>query len=132
MELVETDAHPMDSHVGRRLQLRRKALNMSQKSLAERIGVTFQQVQKYERAANRVSAGKLHDIARILGVPIYYFFSGFPGLGGLAEEGSSFDHGSETDAQAQELLRYFRTIENEAVRKRILELVKTLKTDPGT
>ncbi len=131
MDFIEPAAHPMDLHVGRRLQLRRKALNMSQKTLAERIGVTFQQIQKYERAANRISAGKLHDVARMLSVPIYYFFQGFPGLVGVADEQSGFDHATQADVQAMELLRNFRAIENPAVRQQILDLVKTLHTNSG-
>jgi transcriptional regulator with XRE-family HTH domain len=131
MDYSEPIPHLMDVHVGRRLQLRRKAINMSQKTLAERIGVTFQQVQKYERAANRISAGKLYDVARMLGVPIYYFFQGYPGFAGVAEESGNFDHGAGADLQVQELLRAFRTIENPAIRQQILDLVKTLQSGAG-
>ncbi len=136
MELPDSEAHPMDVHVGRRLQLRRKALNMSQKMLAGRIGVTFQQIQKYERAANRVSAGKLHDIARTLAVPIYYFFQGYPGLTGLREGDVAFEMPGTgaaelPDQQSRELLQCFQAIENPAVRKQILDLVRTLHETSG-
>jgi transcriptional regulator with XRE-family HTH domain len=67
---------PIDVHVGLRIKLRRKELRISQERLADRIGVTFQQVQKYERAGNRVSASKLWEIARALKAPIAYFFEG--------------------------------------------------------
>jgi transcriptional regulator with XRE-family HTH domain len=66
--------HPIDLHVGERIRLRRKILKMSQSQLAERIGITFQQVQKYEKGTNRVGAGRLYDIASILGVDVSFFF----------------------------------------------------------
>ena len=67
---------PVDSHVGARIRIRRKLLGLSQSRLAEALNLTFQQVQKYERGTNRVSASKLYDIARFLQVPIAYFFEG--------------------------------------------------------
>src|SRR4051812_44088092 len=68
--------HPVDRHVGTAIRLRRRALGMSQDELASRLGLTFQQVQKYERGINRVSASKLHAIAAALKTPIAYFFEG--------------------------------------------------------
>ncbi len=70
--------HAIDVHVGARIRMRRRILSMSQEELARGIGLTFQQVQKYERGANRVSASKLHLIAHKLGVSISYFFNGLP------------------------------------------------------
>ncbi len=67
---------PVDSHVGARIRIRRKLLGLSQSRLAEALNLTFQQVQKYERGTNRVSASKLYDVARFLQVPIAYFFEG--------------------------------------------------------
>lgn len=69
-------ANPIDEHVGRRIRMRRKLLNMSQTELGDALGLTFQQVQKYERGANRVSASKLYETARTLKVEIGYFFEG--------------------------------------------------------
>lgn len=74
------EPHPTDRYVGLRIKLRRRELGLSQERLAEAIGITFQQVQKYERAANRVSASKLWEIAKALQAPVSYFFAGLPGL----------------------------------------------------
>jgi len=76
---AEADWHPTDVHVGARIRLRRKELRVSQTDLGEMLGLTFQQVQKYERGANRVSASKLFEIAKGLGVSIAYFFDGLDG-----------------------------------------------------
>lgn len=73
---VRTPPHPVDEHVGRRIQARRKQLGMSQNRLAEALGVTFQQVQKYERGSNRISASRLQHVADILGVQVSHFFDG--------------------------------------------------------
>src|SRR5215218_9264500 len=77
-KLVEIDRapNPIDRHVGLRIRMRRKELGISQERLAESIGLTFQQVQKYERAANRVSASKLWEMARALNTSIAYFYEG--------------------------------------------------------
>jgi transcriptional regulator with XRE-family HTH domain len=74
----ETRAHPVDLHVGQRIRRARKDRHMSQGDLATALGITFQQVQKYERGANRISASKLYDAARALEVTIPYFFEGLP------------------------------------------------------
>ena len=76
--------HPVDAHVGRAVRWRRKLMRMSQQALAERIGLTFQQVQKYETGANRISASALHAIAGALEVPVASFFEGLPGAGDAA------------------------------------------------
>ncbi len=71
--------HPMDVHVGVRLRLRRKLMGLSQSALGSKINLTFQQIQKYERGANRIGAGRLHDLAEILDVPVSFFYDGFDG-----------------------------------------------------
>ncbi len=71
-------ADPVDVHVGQRIRARRKTVGLSQSTLADALGLTFQQVQKYENGANRVSASKLYETARCLGVPVSYFFEGLP------------------------------------------------------
>jgi transcriptional regulator with XRE-family HTH domain len=78
--------HPIDVHVGSRLRLRRTMLRISQDKLAAELGLTFQQVQKYERAANRISASRLYQLCRILKVPISFFFEGIEAEGGLAKK----------------------------------------------
>lgn len=73
---ARTTPEPVDKHVGARIRLRRKLLGLSQSALGDALGLTFQQIQKYERGGNRVSASKLYDAAKTLGVPVSYFFEG--------------------------------------------------------
>jgi transcriptional regulator with XRE-family HTH domain len=118
--------NPVDRHVGLRIRLRRKELGVSQERLAESIGLTFQQVQKYERAANRVSASKLWEMARALDTTVAYFYEGLP-LNGRLELGS----GPRLEdflltAEGMELARYFPQIAKSGVRRQILELVRTM------
>ena len=77
---ARTGAHPVDRHVGQAVRLRRKLRGVSQQALAERLGITFQQVQKYETGANRISASTLHGIAQVLEVPVSAFFDGLPAV----------------------------------------------------
>src|ERR671933_60590 len=86
---AQTDAsapHPVDVQVGHRLRLRRAALGLSQTTLAEQVGLTFQAIQKYERGENRTSASRLYQFARILSVPVAYFFEGLPATSSAAVE----------------------------------------------
>jgi transcriptional regulator with XRE-family HTH domain len=118
---------------------------MSQERLAELLGITYQQVQKYERGANRIGSSRLHDIARFLEVPVAWFFEGADGKGarprGLAEDapGFAFDappQGFGPDVtfsrEALELLRAFNQIGNPGVRRRLCELTKSLAEVPWT
>lgn len=122
--------HAVDCHVGARVRLRRRAVGMSQAQLAQAIGVTFQQVQKYEQGTNRISASKLFEIARTLGTSVAYYFDGLPG-------GSASAAGLEAEASLQAFLQTPDGLELSAIfprlagrqRRRILELVRTL-TDP--
>ena len=75
---MRTTSHPIDQHVGNRIRARRNILKLSQTELGEALGVTFQQIQKYEKGSNRVSASKLYMMAGILKVPVEYFFEGLP------------------------------------------------------
>src|ERR671926_591337 len=70
--------NPVDKHVGGRVRLRRMLIGMSQEKLGEALGITFQQVQKYEKGTNRIGASRLHQIAQVLGVPISFFYEGAP------------------------------------------------------
>ncbi len=90
----EDGPHPVDRHVGRRVCEKRIALGYNQSDLGRALGLTFQQIQKYEKGANRISASKLWDIARFFKVDIGYFFEGLgPARPGMAEgEGAGFDH----------------------------------------
>jgi len=123
---IEGCPNPIDRHVGLRIRLRRKELGISQEKLAESIGLTFQQVQKYERAANRVSASKLWEVARALKTGVAYFYEGLP-----TEERPDLPKGPRLDdflltAEGMELARYFPQIPKSGVRRQILELVRTM------
>lgn len=131
--------NPIDVHVGRRLRLRRTLLGMSQERLGELLGLTFQQVQKYERGANRIGSSRLYELAQILDVPVSFFFDdlpqaarqpGDPAYGGLAEEGAGFVHQDDDllldRRETLELVRAYNRISDAAVRRRLFELAKAL------
>jgi transcriptional regulator with XRE-family HTH domain len=82
-----TDIHPVDLFVGQRIRVQRRLLRISQEQMATQLGLTFQQIQKYERGANRVSASKLFEISRILDVPVGFFFEGLEGVGATSRAG---------------------------------------------
>ena len=86
--------HPVDAHVGKRIRHRRWMIGMTQQQLADKVGIKFQQIQKYETGANRVSASRLWEIARALEVPVERFFSGFDEalMAGWTEERQSASH----------------------------------------
>ena len=121
----------IDKHVGRQLRWRRNQLNLSQEALAGRLGVTFQQVQKYERGANRVSAGRLYELARALDTTITFFFSGAEVVDqalkrvGVAEKAEDADFAGPIDTDSVDLIIAFRSIADPRVRKNILALVKS-------
>ena len=124
--------HMVDRHVGARVRVRRKAIGISQERLADALGLTFQQVQKYERGSNRISASKLFQIATFLGAPVSYFFDG---LGDpAADPGSDAEAGRAVHeflmtAEGMELAKAFPLIRNRRVRRRILDLVRALAGD---
>ncbi|HEY8617146.1 helix-turn-helix transcriptional regulator [Phenylobacterium sp.] len=120
----DPEAHPVDRHVGLRVRLRRKALGLSQDRLAEALGLTFQQVQKYERGANRISASKLWEIARVLKTPISWFYEGLPEEG--VETAPMASAGFLVSNDGLELARSFPLIRDARTRRRIVELVRTL------
>ena len=118
---------PIDVHVGRRIRDRRRALEISQERLAEGIGVTFQQVQKYEKGTNRVSASKLFQTAGVLRTDISHFFEGLATpAAGFAEPGVNFVHDLLSTAEGQQLAAFFPRIKRENVRRRALDLIKAL------
>ncbi|MEL7463597.1 MAG: helix-turn-helix transcriptional regulator [Pseudomonadota bacterium] len=121
--------NPIDVHVGARVRLRRLNLGMSQEKLGEKLGLTFQQVQKYEKGSNRIGASRLYAISQILETPITYFFEGLER--NVDEE--SGDEPSLSDflatPEAIELNRSFARIQNTATRKRLTDLVKSVADD---
>lgn len=122
--------NPVDLHVGARVRMRRKFLSLSQEGLANALGLTFQQVQKYERGSNRISASKLYEISQTLKAPIQYFFEGYaegePVEGFSESESEQFVHSFLMTTEGTELAEAFPQIENAKHRRRILELVQAL------
>lgn len=127
------DPTDIDHIVSERILRRRTELAMSQPELAERVGVTFQQVQKYENGRNRISAGRLYEVAKALGVTIQYFYEGAPRLGysrrGVSEEASDF--AGPAVGEEIELLAAFRRIERSASRKAVIELARKQALPPA-
>jgi transcriptional regulator with XRE-family HTH domain len=134
--LAKKQPSSVDAHVGSRVRLRRMLIGMSQEKLGELLGLTFQQVQKYEKGANRIGASRLYDISSILGVPVSYFFDDLQGDHGVKRNPN---HGASTDidagpymmefvssAEGFQLVRAFTKITDPRVRKRMLDLVKSL------
>jgi transcriptional regulator with XRE-family HTH domain len=120
--------NPTDVHVGARIRQRRTMLGMSQEKLGDALGLTFQQVQKYERGTNRVGASRLWDLSRILGVPVSYFYSGAEAdedVTGLAAAGVH-DEDPMNRRETMELVRVYYRIADPAMRRRIFELAKAL------
>ncbi|MBV6638340.1 MAG: helix-turn-helix transcriptional regulator [Mameliella sp.] len=119
-------AHPVDVHVGKRIRHRRWLVGMTQQQLAERVDIKFQQIQKYETGANRVSASRLWDIAEALDVPVSFFFEGIENEN-AAEEGAAESVPADImgDKEALDLVRsYYAIPENQ--RRRLFELARVL------
>ena len=119
--------HPIDAHVGKRLRHRRWMVGLTQQQLAVKVGVRFQQIQKYETGMNRVSASRLWDVAGTLGVGITYFFEGLNDV--RDSEGA---HGGDIlgNKEALELVRFYYAIP-EAQRRRLFDLARVLNQSGG-
>ena len=128
--------NPVDIHVGSRVRLRRTLLGLSQEKLADAIGLTFQQVQKYERGANRIGASRLFELSRVLDVPVSFFFDDMsPELSprraahaqGMSESAQApFEADALAKRETLELVRAYYRIVNPRVRKKVADLVKTM------
>jgi len=120
----------VDAYVGKRIRDFRKSMKISQDRLAEQLGITFQQVQKYEKGSNRIGAGRLFQISRIFGVPVASFFpEASAPVSGFAEGGQAAfvaDAGGSQGGEAAELAGIFARIDDPTVRTRILDLVRAL------
>ncbi len=129
--------HPTDIHVGKRLRLRRTILGLSQDAIGTAIGVTFQQIQKYERGINRIGSSRLHDFSRILNVPVSYFFdemekpaNASAQAAGVAEDAApAFEHEKMSSRETLELMRAYYRISDPRVRKKVFDLIKSLADD---
>ena len=125
------DPQPVDRHVGSRVRMRRMMVGMSQEKLGEACGITFQQIQKYEKGTNRMGAGRLHHIARVLDVPIEFFYEG-------ASSDQDANRPTMIDGQSRsmtdflatseglELVRAFTAIKDSKVRRRIVDVAKAV------
>ncbi|MCG6856688.1 MAG: helix-turn-helix domain-containing protein [Salaquimonas sp.] len=128
--------NPIDIHVGSRVRLRRTMLGMSQEKLGEHLGITFQQIQKYEKGANRVGASRLQEIARVLNTPVSFFFEDAPGdenrqSGDFGEsESSNYVVDFLSSSEGLQLNRAFVKIKDAKVRRKIVEMVKALADEP--
>ena len=129
--MPKKQANPVDARVGHRVRLRRMLMGMSQERLGELLGLTFQQVQKYEKGVNRIGAGRLFEIAGILGVPIGFFYedaeaalSSKPGFAEDDDSGSVMEFISS--GEGLQLTLAFMRIKDPKVRRRILDLVREL------
>ncbi|MEX0302575.1 helix-turn-helix domain-containing protein [Leisingera daeponensis] len=118
-------AHPVDVHVGKRIRHRRWLIGMTQQQLAEQVGIKFQQIQKYETGANRVSASRLWDISDALEVPVSFFFEGLQEEGKAPADKSAVPEDLMGDKEALDLVRsYYAIPENQ--RRRLFELARVL------
>ena len=129
---------PMDIHVGSRVRLRRILLGMSQGKLGEQLGLTFQQIQKYEKGVNRIGASRLFDMSRVLGVPVQYFYDDAPMGAELADMPAHGFADRPNDAyvtefmnsrEGIELSRAFSRITDPKVRRSVIELVRAMSGD---
>ncbi len=124
--------NPIDVHVGARLRLRRNMLGLSQEKLGEAIGLTFQQVQKYERGTNRMAASRLFELSLVLNVPVSFFFDNTdpvraPVMDGFAEPpAEAFEADPLRKPETLELVRAYFAIEDMTVRRRLFDLAKAL------
>jgi transcriptional regulator with XRE-family HTH domain len=122
-------ANPIDVQVGNRVRIRRMLIGMSQERLGDLLGLTFQQVQKYEKGVNRIGAGRLFEMARILNVPVDFFYEGVnahAGQPGAAEGEGAPVMEFVSSGEGLQLSLAFMKIKDAKVRKRVLDLVKSL------
>jgi transcriptional regulator with XRE-family HTH domain len=133
---VKKAPDPIDRHVGSRVRMQRVLMKMSQEKLGEALGLTFQQVQKYEKGTNRIGASRLQQISKTLNVPPSFFFEGAPSVGPAGESGFAEDSSSQyvveflSTAEGLHLNRAFARIKDPKVRKRVIDLITTL-AEPG-
>lgn len=133
--MVKKNPNPIDVHVGSRVRMRRMLAGLSQEKLGERLGLTFQQVQKYEKGSNRVSASRLYQMAQILGVPVQFFFEELPeqskgsfgsaqGFSESSQETMIMDFLNSSDGL--QLNKAFSEISDPTIRRKVVDLVKAI------
>ncbi|TCT06246.1 helix-turn-helix domain-containing protein [Aquabacter spiritensis] len=129
--MVKKAPNPIDKHVGSRVRMRRMMVGMSQEKLGESLGITFQQIQKYEKGTNRIGASRLQQISVVLAVPVAFFFEGIPTAGndpeGFGDAGSpAFVNDFLATSDGLALTRSFMRIADGKVRRRIVDLVSAI------
>lgn len=132
--MIKKAPNPTDKHVGSRVRMRRMMLSMSQEKLGDSLGLTFQQVQKYEKGTNRIGASRLQQISNILQVPVSFFFEGAPdvanGAGGFGEAPSpSYVSDFLATSDGLALTKAFMRIEDAKLRRKIVDLVEQIAGD---
>lgn len=134
--MTRRDPNYIDVHVGNRIRMRRQLIGMSQEKLGELLGITFQQVQKYERGANRISASRLYLTAKILGVPVQFFYDDLPGVeshGGLSEAREEDSVLSALmNAEGVSLAKAFRDADSAGKRKLITTIARLIAESKDT
>ncbi len=126
----ERAANAVDRKVGQKVRTRRLEIGMSQERLAELLGVTFQQVQKYEKGVNRIAVSRLWDISVALEMPVSRFFEGVSARG-VAEGRQDYVDDALATPEGAQLMALFATIKSPKVRRKVLELVRTLTEEDG-
>ena len=123
--MAKKQVNPIDIQVGNRVRIRRMLIGMSQEKLGDLLGLTFQQVQKYEKGVNRIGAGRLFEVSRILNVPIDFFYEGVSAAGQPESDGAPVME-FVSSGEGLQLALAFMKIKDAKVRKRMLDLVKSL------
>ncbi len=136
--MIKKTPNPIDRHVGSRVRMRRVLVKMSQERLGDALGLTFQQVQKYEKGTNRIGASRLQQIAKVLSVPVSFFFEGAPSEGSNALTGfedmseSSYVSDFLSTTEGIQLVQAFLRVKDVKVRRRIVDLVEAMATPAST
>src|SRR6478735_4358896 len=134
--MIKKVPNPIDKHVGSRVRMRRMLAGVSQEKLGEALGLTFQQVQKYEKGSNRISASRLQQIAKMLDVPVSFFFDGAPTgdvpTAGFADSAATtYISDFLTTSEGVQLTKAFTRIKSGRVRRRVIDLVEALADEDG-
>ena len=129
--MIKKVPNPIDRHVGSRVRMRRMLAGISQERLGEALGLTFQQVQKYEKGSKRISASRLQQIAKMLDVPVAFFFDGAPSgdmpAGGFSDSAATtYISDFLSTSEGVQLTKAFTRIKNSRVRRRVIDLVEAL------
>jgi transcriptional regulator with XRE-family HTH domain len=132
--MSKKEPNPIDRHVGSRVRMRRVLAGMSQEKLGDALGLTFQQVQKYEKGTNRIGASRLHQLANVLGVPVAFFYEEAPVAAGagLAEpDAPEYVADFMSTTEGLQLMKAFVRISDGRIRRRLVDLAVALADDQG-